>query len=197
MSRCSSRYLTIATILIHHDKRHLLKRLMKSLYRKAKTPTGKEVKWAAFTPDDLLWTAERLAQFKTKHGNDVQYFCMTVNKEKVMPHIRQDPNKLYNYMIKLLLAREFARYDEVIFNVDQRAIKVESGNSLHDYLQTSIWFDIGAKTLLKTTQCDSKCHLGVQLADIISGIVQNHFEDAKSEPYKVLRIHSEIKTLYF
>lgn len=49
---------------------------------------------------------------------------MTVNKkEKVMPHIRQDPNKLYNYMIKLLLAREFARYDEVIFNVDQRAIK--------------------------------------------------------------------------
>lgn len=53
------------------------------------------------------------------------------------------------------------------------------------------------ESLLKTTQCDSKCHLGVQLADIISGIVQNHFEDAKSEPYKVLRIHSEIKTLYF
>ncbi|VEH66652.1 Uncharacterised protein [Rodentibacter pneumotropicus] len=58
--------------------------------------------------------SRKLAQFKTKHGNDVQYFCMTVNKEKVMPHIRQDPNKLYNYMIRLLLAREFARYDEVI-----------------------------------------------------------------------------------
>ncbi|MBF4102117.1 DUF3800 domain-containing protein [Gallibacterium anatis] len=114
-----------------------------------------------------------------------------------MQHIRKDPNKLYNYMIKLLLAREFARYDEVIFNIDQRAIKVESGNSLHDYLQTSIWFELGAKTIIHTTQCDSKCHLGVQLADIISGIVQNHFEDAKSEPYNTLRIYNEIKTLYF
>ncbi|VEH66653.1 Uncharacterised protein [Rodentibacter pneumotropicus] len=38
----SSRYLTIATILIHHDKRHLLKRLMKSLYKKTKRQQTKK-----------------------------------------------------------------------------------------------------------------------------------------------------------
>ncbi|WP_159990844.1 DUF3800 domain-containing protein [Pelistega ratti] len=193
----SSRYLTIAAILIHHDKRHLLKRLMRDLYNKTKTPTNKEVKWAALTVEQRIWIANKLADFKIKHGNDVQYFCMTVNKEKVAVHIRQDQNKLYNYMVKCLLAKEFAKYNKVIFNIDQRTMKVQSGNSLHDYLQTTIWLDIGAETLLTTNQCDSKCHLGVQLADIISGIVQSHFEDAKSEPFNILEVHSEVKTLFF
>ncbi|HED4451846.1 DUF3800 domain-containing protein [Pasteurella multocida] len=193
----SSRYLTIATILIKHDKRHLLKRLMKSLYKKTKTPTNQEIKWASLSVADRLWIAKKLADFKIKHGSDVQFLCITVNKQKVMPHIRQDPNKLYNYMIKLLLASDLARYNHVHFNVDQRSVKVESGNSLHDYLQTSIWLELEAATILKTIPCDSKCHLGVQLADIISGIVQNHYEDSKSDPFKALQLHLNSKKLYF
>ncbi|MDD7545608.1 DUF3800 domain-containing protein [Actinobacillus porcinus] len=193
----SSRYLTIAAVLINHEKRHLLKRLMRDLYRRTKTPSNEEVKWAKLSVADRLWVAEKIAQLKSKLGADLQILCITTKKEKVMPHIRRDPNKLYNYMIKLLLARELSRHDEVLFNVDQRSIKVESGNSLHDYLQTFIWFELGSQTVLNTIACDSKCHLGVQVADIISGIVQNHFEDNKSEPYKVLRLHSEIRTLYF
>lgn len=137
----SSRYLTIASIMIDHDKRHLLKRLMRNLYNKTKTPTDKEIKWAKLSDEHRLWIAKKLADFKLKHGNEVLYHCISVNKEKVLPHIRKDPNKLYNYMIKLSLAQEFARYHNVQLNVDQRSIKVESGNSLHDYLQTFIWFD--------------------------------------------------------
>lgn len=114
-----------------------------------------------------------------------------------MEHIRKDPNKLYNYMIKLLLTEEFAKYSDVFFHVDQRAIKVKSGNSMHDYLQTVLWFDLGSETIIKTSQCDSKQYLCIQLADIFSGIVQNHFEDGKSEPYNRLVPHSEIKRLYF
>lgn len=193
----SSRYLTIATIIIQHSKRHLLKRLMKELYLKTKTPVNQEIKWAQLNNEHRKWIATKIAQFKEKHGADVQFYCITVHKEKVHPHIRKDPNKLYNYMIKLLLAQELARHEEVMFNVDQRSIKVESGNSLHDYLQTSLWFDYDAKTIMSTTQCDSKNHLGVQLADILSGIVQSHFEDIKSEPYKLIALHSQIKRLYF
>lgn len=193
----SSRYLTIATIIIDHSTRHLLKRLMKELYKKTKTATNQEVKWAKLTSDERKWIAQKLAKFKEKHGSDVQFFCISVEKEKVKEHIRKDPNKLYNYMIKLLLSQELARFSEVSLNVDQRSIKVESGNSLHDYLQTSIWFDLGAETKLDTVQCDSKYHLGVQLADILSGIVQNHFEDNKSEAFKIIAAHSTIKRLYF
>ncbi|WP_439242481.1 DUF3800 domain-containing protein [Lonepinella sp. BR2474] len=193
----SSRYLTIATILIEHGKRHLLKRLMRDLYKKTKTPTTEEIKWAKLSQENRCWIAEKLVQFKEKLGADVQYFCITVSKEKVREHIRQDPNKLYNYMIKLLLAKELSQYSDVFLNVDQRSIKIESGKSLHDYLQTSIWFDFESQTKLKTISCDSKCNLGIQLADIFSGIAQNHFEDSKSEPYKILALYANIKRLYF
>ncbi len=193
----SSRYLTIAAILIHPDKRKHLKRVMKRLYVKTKTPPEQEVKWASLTEEHRLWIANKLVDFQIKHGNDVKYLSITVKKEKVMEHIRKDPNKLYNYMIKLLLTEEFAKYSDVFFHVDQRAIKVKSGNSMHDYLQTVLWFDLGSETIIKTSQCDSKQYLCIQLADIFSGIVQNHFEDGKSEPYNRLVPHSEIKRLYF
>lgn len=193
----SSRYLTIATILIAHDKRHHLKRLMKDLYKKTKTANDQEVKWANLSQEHRLWIAQKLVNLKIKLGSDIQFMCISVKKEQVKLHIRKDPNKLYNYMIKVLLLNELARYKQVIFNIDQRSMKVESGNSLHDYLQTEIWLTLGAETELETKSCDSKHHLGVQLADILSGIVQSHFEDNKSETYKYLAQHSHIQKLFF
>ena len=100
-------------------------------------------------------------------------------------------------MIKLMLSQKIAAHDKVYLNVDQRSIKVESGRSLHDYLQTTVWFEHGAQTVLETMQCNSKNHLGVQLADILSGIVQSSFEDGKSEPYNIIAPCSHIKKLYF
>lgn len=193
----SSRYLTIAAILIQHDQRKDLKRLMRKLYEKTKTPTHDEVKWAHLDMKQRLWIAQRLLDLKSKHGADIQYYSISVRKEKVKPHIRNDANKLYNYMIKLMLSEEMAIYDQVFFNVDQRSIKVESGNSLHDYLQTVLWMEQSASTILKTRQCNSKDDLGVQLSDILSGIIQSHFEDGKSDPYHVLSNIGKFKKLYF
>lgn len=193
----SSRYLTISAIIINHKIRHLLKRMMRDLYQKTATPTSQEVKFAHLNPEQRLWIANKLAAFKTRYGNDVHYCSMTVKKEKVMQHIRDDANKLYNYMIKLMLAGRLSAYEKTFFNVDQRSIKVESGRSLHDYLQTTLWFEYGSSSKLETIQCDSKDHLGVQLADILSGIVQSHFEDGKSDARNVLAVHADIRTLYF
>lgn len=193
----SSRYLTISAIIIKHEIRHLLKRMMRDLYRRTATPVSEEVKFAHLNPGQRLWIADKLAVFKTRHGNDVHYCSITVRKEKVMPHIRADANKLYNYMIKLMLAQRLSAYEAVSLNVDQRSIKVESGRSLHDYLQTSLWFEYGSSSKLDTLQCDSKNHLGVQLADILSGIVQSHFEDGKSDARNALVAYADIRTLYF
>lgn len=193
----SSRYLTIAGILIAHDKRHFLKRLMKDLYKKTKTPHHQEVKWANLTPEHRIWIAEQLLKLKQKLGNEIEFSCITVYKDKVNNHIRQDANKLYNYMIKLAFIERFSTYEKVMLNIDQRSIKVASGNSLHDYLQTELWFNHNPNTILETTQCDSKHHLGVQLADIVSGIVQNHFEDGKNEPFNVIKDNIIIKKLFF
>ena len=182
----SSRHLTLAAVLITSEKKHYAKRFIKSLQQKFKISKTDEIKWALLRPIDKNYVANELLSLKQKLGDDLLLMSMTVKKENVMPHIRKDPNKLYNYMMKCLLCEEMAKRPIVTLIPDPRSIKVESGNSMHDYLQTQLWFELNAATQLSTCPIDSKCCNGLQLADLLSGIVQSHFEDKKSIPYSTL-----------
>jgi hypothetical protein len=124
-------------------------------------------------------------------------FAIVADKRNVMEHIRQDANKLYNYMVKLLLLEQMAKHDRVSFVPDPRSIKVESGNSLHDYLQTELWFGAGAKTHLETTPRDSRHCLNLQFTDMVAGVVQSYFEFSDSRHWEHLREHLTLKTLFF
>lgn len=124
----SSRYLTIAAIIIPETKRHLPARLVKKLYSKFKWDPKKEKKWARMSDEEREYFA-KLA-FELVNGNvDICYHSITVYKPKVLPHIREDANKLYNYMIGLLLIDEMAKYEHIVFVPDHREIKVASGNT--------------------------------------------------------------------
>lgn len=140
--------------------------------------------------------AERAAALVHAHP-EIKLLSITVRKENVQEHIRRDGNKLYNYMIRLLLEREMARHENVVLVPDPRSIKVESGNSLHDYLQTTLWFDKGVATTLETKPCDSQASLNVQFADMLSGLVQAHIEDNRSPPWRILSPHIDVKRLFF
>ena len=100
-------------------------------------------------------------------------------------------------MIGLSLLNAMKGFDEVEFIPDARSVKVKSGNSLHDYLQTKLWFDKGAKTKLSTCPMDSDQCVNIQFADMLSGAVQGYFEDQKHQPYNCLRHILRLKTLYF
>ena len=90
-----------------------------------------------------------------------------------------------------------SKHQVVTFVPDPRSIKVESGSSLHDYLQTQLWFEAQSATTLKTQPSDSSSNLNVQFSDMLSGIVQGHFEDGRSEPWEKLRSSIGYKTLFF
>ena len=79
---------------------------------------------------------------------------------------------------------------------DPRSIKVQSGNSLHDYLQTELWLTLGVPTRLETTPCDSRYSLNLQFADMIAGVVQSHFEFGETTHWQHLREHIRIKRLF-
>jgi len=193
----SSRHITIASLVVSPSKKHLPKRLIKKLYTKFKWPTGVEKKWADMSLAERIWFAERASELKTNYHNDIRYISITVKKENVQSHIRTDANKLYNYMIGLSLLREMSQHDTVTFVPDPRSIKVESGNSLHDYLQTQLWFEKDTATTLITEPYDSASNRNVQFADMLSGIVQGHFEDGNSQPWAKLRNNISYKTLFF
>jgi hypothetical protein len=192
----SSRYLTIASIVYPQEKSKHPKRLIKDLYIKFEWNTQQEVKWADMSTAQRIEFAERLKSLLQKHP-DIKLLSITVKKENVREHIRNDSNKLYNYMIGLSLLNEMKNHGNVLFIPDPRSIKVKSGNSMHDYLQTKLWFDKNARTILQTTPMESKSCKAIQVADMSSGVVQNHFEDQKSEAWEILLPHIESKTLFF
>jgi hypothetical protein len=193
----SSRHITIASLAVSTEKKHLPKRLIKKLYIKFNWPTNIEKKWADMTLVERVWFANQAKELLAKHPDDIGYISITVKKENVQSHIRADSNKLYNYMIGLSLLNEMAKHDAISFIPDPRSIKVESGNSLHDYLQTQLWFEKKAVTKLTTSPSDSASSRNVQFADMLSGVVQGHFEDGNSKPWAELRNSISCKTLFF
>jgi len=193
----SSRYLTIACLAVTSNKKHLPKRLIRKLYNKFKWPINVEKKWANMTLKERIWFAKQASVLHEKYSDDVRYISITVKKQNVQRHIRTNANNLYNYMIGCLLINEMAKHSVITFTPDQRSIRVESGNSLHDYLQTQLWFEKRAKTILTTQSCDSAASLNVQFADMLSGVVQGHFEDGNVKPWTELHKYITVKTLFF
>lgn len=193
----SSRYLTLASLIVPPNLAHLPKRVITKLSKKYHWSPKQEKKWADMTGVERSEFAERALRLIEEHPLDIRYLSITVRKEKVEPHIRDDANKLYNYMIKLLLLHEMSQHPSVLFTPDPRSIKVESGNSLHDYLQTELWFNKVVTTKLTTKPMDSASNSNVQFADMLSGIVQGHFEDGNSSPWKILSHRISYKTLFF
>lgn len=192
----SSRYLTIAALCVPSSKKHIPKRAVKDLYKKFKWPTTIEKKWQQMIPAERLAFAEIVETMCNKHP-DIHLHGITVKKENVEAHIRSDFNKLYNYMIRLCILECMAKQDHVLFIPDPRSIKVQSGNSLHDYLQTELWFTIKVKTRLNTTPLDSKNCLGIQFADMLAGLIQHRFEDRYFDYIRVCIRHLKLKRLFF
>jgi hypothetical protein len=181
----SSRYLTIAALCIPSGKEHLARRVVRELYTKFRWNTKKEKKWAKMSDAARKEFAE--SAYKLCDANaDIFLHAITVKKENVMQHIRSDSNKLYNFMIRLALLDRMAAYSDVTLIPDPRSIKVQSGNSLHDYLQLELWFTKKVRTTLLTRPKHSDQCEEVQFTDMLSGLVQSFHEDGEKPNLLIL-----------
>ena len=192
----SSRYLTIACLVTPTSKRDLSKRIIRKMYKKFGWNPKVEKKWSQMNVEERNYFALKAKELREKHP-DIKYFSMTAKKANVQPHIRHDPNKLYNYMTGLLLLEEMSHFPSARFYPDPRSVKVESGNSMHDYLQTQLWFEKGSATMLTTIPAESSSNLNVQFSDMLSGVVQGHFEDGNSSPWHILASSINVRRLFF
>lgn len=192
----SSRHLTVASICVPPEKRHLPKRVVRGLYQKYGWPTSVERKWVDMPAPARTDFAQSVLGMCSKNA-DISLQAIVVKKQNVEEHIRKDPNKLYNFMVRLSLLDCLCKFDNAVFVPDARSIKVESGNSLHDYLQIELWFTKKVKTVLKTQPLESKNCLGVQFADMLSGVVQSCLEDQCLPDYKIIEPVLKPKLLFF
>lgn len=192
----SSRFLTIGFLLVPQGGAVPIKRLMRKLYRRKNRLPSIEIKGSSLTGADKVWFAERLVRL-TQTVKDIQLFSITINKRNVQQHIREDPNKLYNYATYLAVKDKIAKYEQVVLFPDPRAIKVKSGNSDLDYLKIALWFQVGSSVRLSKQLIPSSGSKALQCVDIVTNIIWNNFEDGRSEPYKILKSVVDIDTLFF
>lgn len=191
----SSRHLTIAALIVPLEKQHLIVRRIRKLYFSHNWDTKKEKKWAHMNGKERCSFANSALKI-VNSNQDIQYTSITAYKPNVKEHIRNDANKLYNYMVRLLLVPIMKKFQQVIFVPDQRSIKVKSGNSLSDYLTTTLWFEHNATTKIISRPQNSSSLMQLQFADMLAGTIQNHFEDGSSEPFKILENNFRVKKLY-
>ena len=131
------------------------------------------------------------------NNKEIKIDVITVNKQNVQEHIRQDPNKLYNYMASLVIPEYVTAYDEVYFVPDERSIKVRSGNSLADHLQIKLWFECDCKTRLINKPSASHLNYNLQFVDWISNCVWINFEDKKPQLFAILSPFIKHRPLFF
>jgi hypothetical protein len=194
--RGSSRFLTIFAACVPAAKCHHLDRVVRDMYRASRWNTTKERKWTDASEPSRMHFSRQAAALLQRH-DDISYHAIVVYKPNVMAHLRPDPNKLYNFMLKSMLLDEMCKHETVHFIPDNRSVKAASGNSLHDYLQTSLWYEAGASTVLRTASGDSRQNKGLQFADFMAGVVSSSFEQGKSQYLNTEGLRVSIRRLYF
>lgn len=192
----SSQFLTIAALIIPKTLSHLSKRITKSVYRNRKQATNKELKGHNLTRDERVKFATKVVGLIQREP-EIKIVAITVKKKNVQAHIRDDANKLYNYMIRLALLDFIKMVPSVNFIPDPRSLKVASGNSLIDYLQIDLWFNQNSSTILNYIPVESKNSFNLQFIDFIANIVWNFHENNRADGYNILKKHLHLKSLFF
>lgn len=192
----SSRYLTIAFISCPSEKTHFIKRLVKDVYIKFNKDAKVEFKASMMSNEQKKFISKKTIKLLESHP-DIKIGSITVFKPNVFFHIREDSNKLYNYMLRLSVLDYVWKHPVANLIRDNRSVKVKSGNSLVDYLQMILWFDMHSSTKIIDMPSDSKSVKNLIFIDWINNIVWGNYENKNNEPYDILKSKIEEKNLYF
>lgn len=182
----SSRYITIAGIIIDQEHTKYLNREVSDLYKLFNLTPGIEKKGANFSEADGLTTVNKLVALKSK-ATSLKIISITVRKENVYQPLKRDTNILYNYALGLLLVPDvMRRFLDVELVLDKRTIKVLSGNSFSDYIKTLCWGNnIGCDITCAYDTSDK--NQGIWVADWIANFIWRHYENGQSAMYNKLR----------
>lgn len=192
----SSRYLTISSLIVPENLKFHPKRVIIDLYKKCGISPTKEIKGFDLNAEQISFFTNKAIKLFQNHIQ-IRVESITVKKENVQDHIRLDSNKLYNYMIGLSLLEEIKTESNVVLMPDPRSIKVKSGNSMLDYLQTMLWFALGSKTKLTTQPVTSDRCDNIKFIDIITHILWKGYEDHDEHFSKLIIPFIKQKHLFF
>ncbi|STZ14345.1 Uncharacterised protein [Moraxella caviae] len=171
--------LTLGAICLPDDKGKYVQRIVRAIYQKRKRPLKHELKSVDLNMADKQLFLRLTAKMLQEHP-DIQLRTITVCKQNVSPRFWQDPNVLYNYMVKLLLLKTICQCEYVDFIPDRRSERVHTkwnmGEYLHQMIQeASLEHDVINKNC-NVVPMDSAKFLELQFIDFYTGLVWAKYE---------------------
>lgn len=193
----SSRFLTIAYITVPNNKTNIPHRQVSKTHNKFNLSFQSEHKGCDLKEVEREYFVQRTINM-LNDNDDVKLGVITVRKDRVFEHIRRDANILYNYATNLGICDQIKDCNGNVELIrDERSIKVKSGNSLVDYLQTQLWFEKNSKALLIDKPAKSHQNLNVLFIDWICNTVWNYYEYNLDIGFSTLSPYMSIQTLFF
>lgn len=196
----SSQHLTIATISSDIESLKHIGRFIKKLKIEFGFKAKDEMKWFDLNEDQRLIFAQKANKLLNTHDG-LKCYAIILAKRGVNPNVRNEKQFLYNYLIKESLISKIVTYPKVTLIPDPQGIAPNSGSPLHQYIQHAAFehaiLNGETTTNVGFKQSDSKAETGIQFADLLSGVIQQHYEGINSNYLEELKQHIEIKELYF
>ena len=192
----SSRYLVLAAVCLPNADDHRPERVMKDLYKASGWDHKKEKKWIDASSKARAHFAQKVVRLKQDQPQ-ICFHAIVAKKDNVALHLQNDGNKLYNYMIRQMLVTDMAHHASVDFYPDARSIKSGSSNSLHEYLDITLGYELSSRTKLRSHSLDSQYSKNLQFTDFLAGSIHSHFEFGKSAWFNTLTPHISLSRLNF
>ena len=183
----SSRYFTIAYVIVPTEKSILIDRFIRDFYKSYSSKAKKEFKGMHFNDEFAAIAAKRIVKFLKKNG-DIQIGAVTVKKENV-PEVIENNNSyiLYNFMVAQGLTPILKTLNYVNIIPDKRSVPSGSQNSCPDLLKTKIWLENNAQVRIIYSPEESHKNKRLMFIDWVANFVWRYCEDGRGMAYEILK----------
>jgi Protein of unknown function (DUF3800) len=170
----SSRFLTIAAVVVNNGQEIQLERLVRGFYKARKRKLSSELKSHELSAKEKIQFLRQCEQLLVRHPS-ISFHAITVDKRLAPQALRADNELLLNLMQKTLLMPLMAGHAEVTLIPDRTNGAERLSQVLEGVLKIAL-IEGGAQTTLKIIPTDSRHDLGVQFADYLAGVVWQNYE---------------------
>jgi hypothetical protein len=186
----SSRFLTIAAILVHKNDKHRPGRALDTFKKKLNVDPKSELKATDLTSQQRILFMDIFLHEASKAKQYLRIISKTVSKMNVQhPRFRTDSNTLYNYTTSLCLLDKIASFEKVDLFADSRVTKVDARLSFNQYLVTKLAGDMNSSCDFNVHHVNSQHSQEVQCADILTNIIWRSYEfDVQWEKEKIFSL---------
>ena len=125
-------------------------------------------------------------------------YAITINKKNVTPDLKKNPDKLYNYISKLILNKlPFELATEVIEFIIDRSKGKKELKDFNDYLSSYISSQIKPLVKFNISHLSSESSPGLQITDLFSNGIYSLYEHNKTDWYDCFKDKCRFQELYF